>query len=172
VSRLVPLKRTEPLVAWRITRAEFAASALFGQGALPAEGRWHRVGQPVVYLAKTWSLAALAVFVHLGRRDFAIPLIYLGITILPEVSALALDIEALPPDWISEPPSPDTQTIGSDWLQSNASTLLRVPSVLSPAESEYNWVVNPVHTDAAKLSVSEPKPFKFDRRMWTADGRT
>jgi len=96
VSRLVPLKRTEPLVAWRITRAEFAASALFGQGALPAEGRWHRVGQPVVYLAKTWSLAALAVFVHLGRRDFAIPLIYLGITILPEVSALALDIEALP----------------------------------------------------------------------------
>lgn len=172
MSRLVPLKRTELLVAWRIIRAEFAASALSGQGGLYAEGRWHRVGQPVVYLASTWSLAALEVFVHLGRRDFAIPLISLGITILPEVSALALDIEALPSDWKTEPPSPDTQAIGSDWLQSNASTLLRVPSVLSPAESEYNWVVNPVHTDAAKLSVSEPKPFKFGRRMWTAKGQT
>jgi RES domain-containing protein len=172
VSRLIPSLRTEPLAAWRITRAEFAATALSGQGGLYAEGRWHRAGQPVVYLANAWSLAALEVFIHLGRRDFEIPLIYFGITILPEVSAVILDADALPPDWRSEPPSPDSQAIGSDWLRSNASALLRVQSALSPVESEYNWVVNPVHPDAAMLTVSEPKPFQFDQRMWKAEGRT
>jgi RES domain-containing protein len=166
VTRFIPLERDEPLLAWRITRAEFATSALSGQGGLYADGRWHRAGHPVVYLASTWSLAALEVFVHLGRRDSAISFIYFSITIPPQVSALTVGTNALPPDWMSEPPSPDTQRLGTDWLRSHASALLRVPSVLSPAESEYNWVLNSQHPDATQLIVSEPQPFQFERRLW------
>lgn len=166
MTRFVSLERDETILAWRITRAEFAASALTGQGGLYADGRWHRAGQPVVYLAGNWSLAALEIFVHLGRRDSAIPFVYFCIVISPDTSALILDIHSLPSDWQSEPPSPDTQAMGTDWLHSNASALLRVPSALSPTESEYNWVLNPLHSDATKLTASEPKSFRFDRRMW------
>lgn len=86
MTQLIPLERDEPFIAWRITRAEFAISALSGQGGLYADGRWHRAGQPVVYMASTWSLAALEVFVHLGRRDSAIPLVYFSVTIPPQVN--------------------------------------------------------------------------------------
>lgn len=166
MTQLIPLERDEPLIAWRITRAQFATSALSGQGGLYAGGRWHRAGQPVVYLASTWSLAALEVFVHLGRRDSAIPFIYFSVTIPPQVAALTMGTDTLPPDWMSEPPLPDTQLLGTDWLNSHASALLRTPSVLSPAESEYNWILNPRHPDATQLIISEPRPFQFDRRLW------
>jgi RES domain-containing protein len=165
VTRLIALERVESLTAWRITRAEFAASALSGQGGRYADGRWHRAGQPVVYLACTWSLAALEVLVHLGRRDTAIPFVYFSVTIPPQASALTVETDTLPPEWISEPPLPDTQRLGTDWLRAGASALLRVPSVLSPVESEYNWILNPQHPDAATLIVSDPRPFQFDRRL-------
>jgi RES domain-containing protein len=166
VTRLILLKRDEPLTFWRISRAEFTASALSGQGGLYAGGRWHRAGRPVVYLASTWSLAALEVFVHLGRRDSAIPFVYFSVTIPPRVSAQTVRTETLPSDWMSEPPSSDTQRLGTDWLRSHASALLRVPSVLSPLDAEYNWILNPQHPDATQLIISKPRPFQFDRHLW------
>lgn len=76
---LVPLERTESLLAWRFTRPEFADSALTGQGGVYAAGRWHRAGQQFIYVASSWSLAALEAFVHLGRRDSAIPFVYFSV---------------------------------------------------------------------------------------------
>ncbi len=162
MSSLRPFEPGGPLHAWRITRAEFAATALSGLGGLHVDGRWHRIGQPVVYLASSWSLAALEIFVHLGRHDSAIPFVYLALTIPPEVAVLEL-VEA-PAGWSANPPPASTQAIGSDWLLSDFTALLKVPSALSPVE--YNLILNPRHPDAAAIEASEPVRFRFDRRFW------
>ena len=159
-------ERTEPLQAWRITRSQFAATALSGQGGLYADGRWHRAGQPVVYLASTWSLAALEVFMHLGRRDSAIEFAYLNVDVPPDLSARTVEVESLPAGWRANPPLAETQQLGFQWLQERDSVLLRVPSALSPASIEYNWLFNPLHPDAPRLIASPPGPFRFDQRMW------
>lgn len=152
-----------PSQLWRITWAEFADSALSGLGGLHADGRWHRRGQPVVYLAQTWSLAALEVYVHLGRRDWAAPLVYVGIDIPETLPISTLNEEQLPPRWDSHPPSVKTRELGSAWLRQADSALLQVPSVLSPVEC--NYLLNPLHPDAARLGSSSAQPFRLDARL-------
>jgi RES domain-containing protein len=171
VTGLNQFERDGPLLAWRIIRADLADTSLSGQGGLYAAGRWHQAGRPVVYLSSAWSLAALEVLAHLGRRDSAIPFVYSGITIPPEVTTLVVDAKSLPADWRADPPLSETQALGSQWLHSRASAMLRVPSALSPAESEHNWVLNTMHPDAARLVGSAPMPFRFDRRMWKVKSR-
>lgn len=148
---------------WRITRAEFSDSALSGLGGLYADGRWHRRGQPVVYLAQTWSLAALEVYVHLGRRDWATPLVYVGVDVPESLPITTLNEEQLPPRWDNHPPSAETQELGSIWLRHAGSALLQVPSVLSPVES--NYLLNPRHPDAPRLGSSSAQPFRLDSRL-------
>jgi RES domain-containing protein len=54
-------------------------------------------------------------------------------------------------------------TIGDEWLRSKASSVLRVPSVIIPDES--NFLLDPTHPDFAKLSIGTPKEFWFDPRL-------
>ncbi len=164
---MAPVKRGEVLTAWRIARAEFAENALSGVGGLHADGRWHFMERPVVYLASAWSLAALEVIVHMGRHDSALPFVYLGVTIPPTVTALRLKTDALPQYWMSQPPRPETQALGAQWLLSKESLLLQTPSALSPVE--YNWILNPLHPEANLLTASEPVEFRFDQRLWKSN---
>lgn len=161
---LLPLERDGTLTVWRITRAEYASTALSGMGGLYAAGRWHQQGHEIVYLASSWSLAALEVLVHLGRNDALIPFIYLQVSIPAAVSAQHLLLSRLPKNWHNNPPGLQTRQLGSQWLAANTSALLKVPSVISPAE--YNWLFNPKHSDAELITVSQPRPFYFDQQFW------
>ena len=152
---------TQALTLWRITRAEFADSALSGAGGLYVSGRWHQQGLPVVYLASAWSLAALEVLVHVGRRDLIIPYVYIRVDVPMDVPTETID--GLPADWDAQPPGLASQRVGSDWLRAQTSLLLQVPSVISPVE--HNWVLNPRHPDAAKLIIADAIPFRFDARL-------
>jgi RES domain-containing protein len=55
------------------------------------------------------------------------------------------------------------QAIGDDWVASRRSVVLRVPSVLVPAE--YTFLLNPEHPDFSKLHIGKAVPFQFDRRF-------
>jgi len=154
------------MVLWRITQAEFAAAALSGLGGLYASGRWHQQGVPVVYLASTWSLAALEILVHLGRRDWKVSYVYHRVEVPNDIATQSLNTEQLPADWTAQPPVRASQTLGSDWLNAQTHALLQVPSVISPVEC--NWILNPRHPDAAKLRVTETKPLQFDARLMPA----
>ena len=54
-------------------------------------------------------------------------------------------------------------TIGDEWLRSKASPVLRVPSVITPDDS--NFLLDPAHADFAKLSIGTPQDFWFDPRL-------
>jgi len=53
--------------------------------------------------------------------------------------------------------------LGSAWAMSRASTLLEVPSVIIPEET--NVVINPLHVDASRISATIVRQFLFDARL-------
>ena len=150
--------------AWRIVKKRQAAAAFTGEGARQFGGRWNLRGTAVVYTSSSLALAALELFVHLGKAQTSIDLVCFQISIPAGVRVEVLPQRRLPADWRVQPVPATTQAIGSRWVSTCASAVLQVPSVLIP--SEFNLVLNPAHPDFSKLRITGPKPFGFDDRMW------
>ena len=53
--------------------------------------------------------------------------------------------------------------IGDDWLDSNATPVLEVPSVLVPRQK--NYLINPAHPLSRAIAVLKSSPFAFDSRL-------
>lgn len=138
-------------------------TAFSGEGARKAGGRWNQQGTAVVYVSGSIALAALEAFVHLQRAAARLRHVVFRVEI-PDGVVIDLDAKTLPRNWREEPPPDSTKKIGTDWANSSASAVLRVPSVIAPAE--HNFVLNPAHPDFKTLNISKPEPFSFDPRMW------
>ena len=137
---------------WRICRAPFAD--LSGEGARLYGGRWNAPGRRVVYTAESLALAALEVRVHLDLPPELAPLDYVSM----KVAVPDSQIDRIPAD------PGDPASIGDEWLRSQRSLALRVPS-FAIADS-WNVLINPEHPAAASLGVDEIKPFTLDPRLW------
>ncbi len=138
--------------SWRICRRPFADLA--GEGARRFGGRWNSPGRPLIYTAETAALAVLEVRVHLDLAWDVLPDDYVLATIdLPTITAE--ELVNLPPDTIAT---------GDAWLASQRSALLKVPSVIVP--ESFNILINPLHPDAARISIAAVRPFSFDERLW------
>lgn len=153
------------MIVHRICKAKYASAIFSGAGGMEASGRWHHKGRPIVYTAQTLSLCALEYLVHLGRRDSNIALVSAQLTISDDIPVKALDISTLPANWDVWPPLETTMAIGDAWLVESNSAVLKVPSALIPAES--NFLLNPQHPDFAQISrsVTMPARFTFDKRL-------
>ncbi len=144
----------------RLVRLATAAHPVWdATGAALVGGRWNPVGMPVIYAASTLSLAMLERLVQ--RRS-------LGGTLL----VIADAPDDLPfDDLLADPPTgwralnaPEAAEAGRRWAAAGRTALLRVPSALVPSEA--NWVVNPRHPDAARISVGAPAPLEWDPRLF------
>jgi len=144
---------------WRISR--FADLA--GDGGLHASGRWHSKGRRVVYLAEHPASALLELLVHLeiDAEDFPTHFQLLEIDAPDGVAVTAVDETNLPADWRDRPSV--TRALGDDWLAGSATALLRVPSAIVPATS--NYLLNPSRADARKLSITAIVRAMLDRRL-------
>lgn len=152
------------IVVHRICKARYAARAFSGEGGLKSSGRWHRRGTPIVYAATTLSLAAIELFVHLGRTDSRVALMRIEAAIPDNLRVDMLDPASLPERWNASPPIAATMDIGNDWCVSGRSVALKVPSVVAPGE--FNYLLNPGHPDFRRIKTSPPEVFSFDSRMW------
>jgi RES domain-containing protein len=152
--------------AWRVIKRRHLSQALSGEGARLGGGRWNHAGIPVVYASGTLSLAALELFVHFTRRDITISGSLLAIPVLipRTIEAMEVRVEDLAPGWNTSPPPDYTRDIGTEWVRSGASPLLRVPSAIIPEEQ--NLVFNVKHPDFAAITVGDPRPFTLDDRLW------
>jgi RES domain-containing protein len=108
------------------------------------------------------ALAALELLVHAHDTG-----IFAGFSLCSiafrEDQVVDLDRSLLPDDWRSDPAPIALAEIGDEWLRSERSPVLRVPSAVIPME--YNYLINPRHSGFASLDIAAPEGFDFDPRL-------
>jgi len=157
---------------WRLARAKYPP--FDGRGALHVSSRWHRADGilRLVYTSEALSLAALELLVH-TEPDLAPDDLQASALDLPDgFNIREVDPSELPPDWAAEPAPPSLQEIGTEWLRTADTPLLRVPSAVIPEER--NVLINVMHPDiASRLTPTTQRAFSFDSRLWkTTAART
>lgn len=140
---------------------------LSGVGGLRAEGRWHEKGCRVVYVAENAPLALLEVLVHLEIDPDDLPKSYRLLEIeapdtvaVEEITRSELDKNA--PGWATD--SKITRVYTKSWFSARRTALLRLPSVILPYAS--NYLLNPLHPDAAQAKIIEVTVVDFDHRLF------
>ena len=153
------------MTVFRIEREKYLTTTLSGIGASMAKGyRWNSLHTKLVYTSESRALATLEVSVHLDlSEDLPSDRFYVAIDIPDDITIMEVNIEDLPPEWDSKPPTLTTQIIGDDFVYDNEAAVLKVPS--SIVHQEFNYLINPNHPDARKISVRHAIPMTFDARM-------
>lgn len=117
----------------------------------------------MAYTSEALSLATLELFVHLPSSLLPRDLVAVEIRVPDDVTVEEWPPASLPRGWDAESPPAELQELGTAWIASGRSLLVRVPSVVIP--HEWNVLINPAHPDVVKLGVLAPKPFSLDPRM-------
>ena len=152
----------DDITAWRITSDTYADTAFSGEGAETYGGRFNSVGTPVVYTSASISLATLELLAKTGTRQRLSGRVLLPVTFSEERVTIR-DAQDLPEGWDERPYGPSSQQVGDRWVQSEESLVLRVPSVVVPAE--HNYLINPQHPAFGELVIGEPRPLNPDPRL-------
>lgn len=143
---------------WRL--ATSLHPPLTGEGAALRGGRWNSVGQSVIYASTHLSLALVELLVHVDSLDLPGNLIACEVA-LPDGLPEELDSDQLPTGWRDDLRL--TRAIGDDWIDSERSVALAVPSAVVPQEA--NVLLNPTHVRFAQVRVVRQEPFQLDPRL-------
>jgi RES domain-containing protein len=148
--------------AWRICKERLASTAFDGEGAFRDGGRWNSEGVRVVYVAGSAALATLEILVHVSEPDdlYRTPYVLIPVDFAPD---LVSEPPSLPPNWYEDPPPVEAAAVGDQWVESQTSVLLKVPSAI--IHSELNYLINPVHPRFDELVIGPAEPFQFDSRL-------
>ena len=149
----------ERVILWRISNY----ATLDGLGGMYVAGRWHSKGRPVLYCSEDPSTALLETLVHLeiDAEDRPERFQVLKIESSEPVSIEQAEIGKAD-DWFEDVVW--TRRTGDAWLSSARTLLLQVPSVLVPERR--NYVVNPLHPEIQKLSITARYSHPFDPRFF------
>lgn len=149
------------ITSWRVTAAKHAATAFDGEGARRWGGRWNSRGRVAVYTSATSSLALLETLVH---ADLGLLPYYVAIPVSFDLKLVTrVGLEELPARWRALPIPGEAQALGDRWLDSQASCVLEVPSVIVPHES--NYVLNCGHPDFGSLEIGNAVSLAIDPRL-------
>lgn len=123
----------------------------------------------MAYGSQSLSLAALEILVHADPADLPDDMVATAAEIAPE-HIKTIGENELPPNWRALDPSPHQLVqMGRNWLESDESMVLAVPSVVIPEEC--NYLINPDHPDFSTLLIHRPIAFEFDPRLGVTGDR-
>jgi len=147
------------LILWRVSNHR----TLDGAGGLRAHGRWHTVGQRIVYCAPNPATALLEVLVHanIDLEDVPVNFRYLEIDAPDTLAIEDVDVSGLGRSWQTDLAA--TRRAGDQWLRFGRTTLLRAPSVIVPAT--WNVLLNPRHPDSKEIRIIHEHRHAFDPRL-------
>jgi RES domain-containing protein len=148
------------MIVYRFSPKQFIDN-ITGEGSKLFGGRWNFKGLPALYTSFTTSLALLELLIHSASHD-EIKNNSLALIELPEKDLLAIESTRLKTNWWHD--EEYTKYIGSEFLKSKKSLLLKVPSAV--IQHEYNIIVNPLHIDFKKIKLKEIRDFNFDVRLF------
>ncbi|MQA88689.1 MAG: RES domain-containing protein [Gemmatimonas sp.] len=143
---------------WRL--ATSLHPPLTGEGAALRGGRWNSIGLSVVYASTHLSLALVELLVHLDSLDLPRNLVACAVE-FPNASLEKLEPNDLPGGWRDD--LRVTRAIGDEWIESERSLALAVPSVIVPQEA--NVLLNPAHVRFAQVQVLSQESFQLDPRL-------
>ena len=149
-------------MVYRIALAKHARD-LSGKGARLTGGRWNTKDTGVIYTSESRSLAAMEHLVHVSLTDIPaeIKIVSIGI---PDMSiSKQIDPSDLPRDWRKNPAPFLLADIGTKWVLSMESFLLRVPSAV--IMNEFNILINPTHPDMKSVNIVKVESFVYDERL-------
>ncbi len=147
---------------WRIS----GFNSLSGEGGLRFSAGWHTAGIRVVYLAESPAGALIEHLVHLELNEKSWP----GSCDLMQIEVpegIEVETLSLPPgdEWKRLPDI--SRSLGDEWLRSRRAALARVPSAIMP--NTWNFLLNPDHTEAAKIRIAEIARAEYDPRLLAED---
>lgn len=152
---------------WRVATdtRDYEADDLSGTGARFTGGRWNDKGVAMVYTSTSRALACLETIVHLNAGGLPLNRYLVEINIPDDLWAIAQAETAtsLPVGWDAEPCGRASIAFGSAWAATKSSTLLLVPSVIVPEET--NVLINPAHPDAAAITSRKIRKWLYDPRF-------
>ena len=153
------------MVVYRIEREKYLEETLKGIGASMSKGfRWNSFNTKLVYTSESRALGTLEISVHLDlSEDLPADRFYVEIEIPDSINILEVRLEDLPENWDNKPPTITTQTIGDDFVNYNEAAVLKVPSSIVPFE--YNYLINPNHSDISKIKIIKTSKMSFDLRL-------
>ena len=99
---------------------------------------------------------------HLQDSDLLDRYVLFRADISPELVE-EIDPKVLPRNWRSYPAPRKVQSNGDAWAARGGKSVLRVPSAIVPAES--NYLIHPAHPDFSRIAISGPMAFRFDARL-------
>lgn len=147
------------MTIYRMHRA--ARSAGDYMGAMLAGGRWNPIGIPMLYAAEHLSLACLEILVHLDKGQLPRDYVWSEADLPDRPELLSI---------VSLNDIGSCQTAGTAWIHTANELAIAVPSIIIP--EEFNILLNPMHTDYNALVWSQPRPFRFDPRLFIAEPQT
>jgi RES domain-containing protein len=147
---------------WRIVTGSHPVWS--GEGARLYGQRWNPPGFPAIYTGTSFAVCLIELLVHANRKSPPSGARFVEADVPDDVSRERFNPASLP-GWDDPHDTSIAQAFGRDWIQSRRSALLIVPSVVT-AGRDANVVVNPEHTDAARVSVGPETPLDLDPRFF------
>lgn len=156
-----PRRLRDTLKAYRIGDRDGRYAIFSGEGAKITEGRWHSLGQPMIYSSEHYSTAMLEKLVHYNS-ELPDNQHFIEIAIPARVSYEVFSMEHHP-GWHRQD-CKISRDFGSRWFDEGRSCLLFVPSVV--ARIERNILINPLHPDFSAITAGLETPIWWDKRLF------
>lgn len=128
-----------------------------------AGGRWNSKGRLVIYTAASRALACLENLVHRSGEGLNSSFKILTVEIPDTAKITEVNTSELDRNWFEFTNYAYCRNIGDKWIQNCDTLIMKVPSAIIPAES--NYLINPSHSDFKKVKIAAIEEFKFDPRV-------
>ncbi len=152
------------MLLYRLGRDRHKDTILSGIGGEYAAGRWHVLGERIIYASPTRSLSLLEKLVHIEERvDLPSNLVFFTLEIPDSIQAENVPRKALGKYWNNVPYSPHTQSVFERFNKEKKSILMKVPSAI--IKEEFNYILNPRHPDINLVKIKDLTPFNLDERL-------
>ncbi len=149
---------------YRITRKRYEQSVLSGEGGLRVASRWNHKGDAISYTSATRALSLLEMLVHMDMEDMRkMDLLICEIDIPDSVKIQSIPSKSLPEGWNRTPFTQAPQAYWHTFIAKKKAAVMRVPSIIIP--QEWNYLIDPNHPDAKKISVNSCVPLTLDERF-------
>lgn len=149
------------MIVYRIGRTRYA-NDLIGEGARLFGGRWNNKLIGCLYTSESRALALLEYTVNIDINDIPRALSITTIEISDHYIKNLKEAD-LPGDWKYSPAPSSTKSFGSKLLLAAAEPVIKIPSAIIP--DEYNYLLNPLHTESKKFKVTDINDFIYDVRI-------